>query len=162
MHVLLISTYEMGRQPFGLASPAAWLRAAGWTVDCVDVAKEPLGDERVREADVVGVYLPMHTATRLAAPVIARVRRLNPAARICAYGLYAPLNAEWLRLSGVDAVFGGEFEESLTEYVRSLSTAEDTEVRTSKGFPSASSASSVVESFVPVPRLNFLVPDRRG
>src|SRR5204862_1034077 len=69
------------------------------------------------------------------------------------------LNAEWLRSSGVDAVFGGEFEESLTEYVRSLSTAEDTEVRTSKGFPSAS---SVVESFVPVPRLNFLVPDRRG
>src|SRR2546427_3999501 len=27
LKVLLISTYELGRQPFGLASPAAWLRA---------------------------------------------------------------------------------------------------------------------------------------
>ena len=39
---LLISTYEMGRQPFGLASAAAWLRADGWTVACVDAAKEKL------------------------------------------------------------------------------------------------------------------------
>lgn len=29
MRALLVSTYEMGRQPFGLASPAAWLRDAG-------------------------------------------------------------------------------------------------------------------------------------
>ncbi|MCD6031138.1 MAG: hypothetical protein K0S78_3312, partial [Thermomicrobiales bacterium] len=28
MNVVLISTYELGRQPFGLASPAAWLREA--------------------------------------------------------------------------------------------------------------------------------------
>ena len=34
----------------------------------------------------------MHTATRLALPVIDRVRAINPAATICAYGLYAPLN----------------------------------------------------------------------
>ena len=27
VRVVLISTYELGRQPFGLASPAAWLRA---------------------------------------------------------------------------------------------------------------------------------------
>ena len=39
---LLISTYEMGRQPFGLASAAAWLRADGWDVAAVDVAKERL------------------------------------------------------------------------------------------------------------------------
>ena len=30
LKVLLISTYELGRQPFGLASPAAWLRADGF------------------------------------------------------------------------------------------------------------------------------------
>jgi len=42
MHALLISTYELGRQPFGLASPAAWLRRAGWDVTCVDIAKQPL------------------------------------------------------------------------------------------------------------------------
>ena len=35
--VLLISTYELGRQPFGLASPAAWLRAEGDVVFCLDL-----------------------------------------------------------------------------------------------------------------------------
>ena len=29
VRALLISTYDLGRQPFGLASPAAWLRRAG-------------------------------------------------------------------------------------------------------------------------------------
>ncbi len=81
-HALLISTYEMGRQPFGLASPAAWLRAAGWEVDCADLAKERLREETVRAADLIAFYLPMHTATRLAQPVVPAVRRLNPAARI--------------------------------------------------------------------------------
>jgi hypothetical protein len=36
---LLVSTYELGRQPFALASAAAWLRAGGLTVTCVDAAK---------------------------------------------------------------------------------------------------------------------------
>src|SRR5437016_13569261 len=94
---LLISAYEMGRQPFGLASAAAWLRAGGWDVACVDAAKEKLRPDRLVGPDLVAVHLPMHTATRLAGPVIAAARRLNPDARICAFGLYAPLNAEWLR-----------------------------------------------------------------
>src|SRR5262249_18021667 len=55
----------------------------------------------------------MHTATRLALPVIDRVRMLNPSARLAAYGLYAPLNAGLLRARGVDAILGGEFEEAL-------------------------------------------------
>src|SRR5262245_55259386 len=111
MKALLISTYEMGRQPFGLASPAAWLKAAGWDVACADVAKARLPDAIARSADLVAFHLPMHTATRLAAPVIAHVKRVNASARVCAYGLYAPLNAEWLRSLGVEAIFGGEFEE---------------------------------------------------
>src|SRR4030081_3740675 len=100
MHALLISTYEMGRQPFGLASPAAWLRAAGWAGSCVDVTKGSLQDEVGSGVDLIGFHLPMHTATRLAIPIIGKARRLNPSARICAYGLYAPLNAKWLRSLG--------------------------------------------------------------
>jgi hypothetical protein len=38
VRILLVSTYELGRQPFGLASAAAWLRARGHTVDCADLA----------------------------------------------------------------------------------------------------------------------------
>ncbi|MGH7474208.1 MAG: CUAEP/CCAEP-tail radical SAM (seleno)protein, partial [Candidatus Methylomirabilales bacterium] len=64
MQVVLISTYELGRQPFGLASPAAWLRKAGARVTCLDLAVEPLDEEAVCAAQVVAFYLPMHTATR--------------------------------------------------------------------------------------------------
>src|SRR5216684_5752876 len=121
MRALLVSTYELGRQPFGLASPAAWLRDAGWDVTSVDAAKDRLGDDTVSSAYLIGFHLPMHTATRLAAPVVINARRLNPAARICAYGLYAPLNATWLRSLGVDDVLDGEFEEELTAIARELS-----------------------------------------
>src|SRR5438477_1390022 len=100
MRALLISTYELGHQPFGLASPAAWLRRADVEVQAVDVAKERLSDEALRGAELIAFHLPMHTATRLAAPLIARARALNATARICAYGLYAPLNDEWLRSLG--------------------------------------------------------------
>lgn len=113
---LLVSTYEMGRQPFGLASAAAWLRAGGWTVACVDAAKEKLRAESLSAPQLIGFHLPMHTATRLAGPLIAAARRANPEAQLCAFGLYAPLNDGWLRDLGVNEVFGGEFEEDLAAW----------------------------------------------
>jgi hypothetical protein len=118
LHIVLISTYELGRQPFGLASPAAWLRNAGAQVTCLDLARQPLDDGVLRTAGAVAFYLPMHTATRLAIPVIERTRQLNPSAHLCAYGLYAPVNAGLLRKLGVRTIAGGEFEESLLSLVR--------------------------------------------
>jgi len=144
VRAVLISTYEMGRQPFGLASPAAWLRARGWDVACLDVSKDKAEDATFAAADVIGFHLPMHTATRLAAPIIIKARQTNPSARICAYGLYAPLNEAWLKSIGVDAVFGGEFEEELTEWAGGAGAAR-----------AAGRAGSV-------PRIHFLVPDRTG
>ena len=135
LSVLLISTYDMGRQPFGLASPAAWLREAGVEAVCVDLARERLSQDAVKAATMVAFFLPMHTATRLALPVIDRVRRSNPAARVVAYGLYAPLNDALLRERGVDVVLGGEFEEDLVRVAvegagaRSLAKAEGARVR---------------------------------
>ena len=156
MRALLISTYELGRQPFGLASPAAWLRAAGWDVTCADTARDPLVPADVVSADLIGFHLPMHTATRLAGPLMTGARRANRRARICAYGLYAPLNEAWLRSLGVDHVLGGEFEGELTAIANRLSTTEDTEDAEEE------SVSSVVKSSAQLPRLHFLVPDRSG
>ena len=48
VRALLISTYDLGRQPFGLASPAAWLRSAGVDVDCVDTSRDTLTDDADR------------------------------------------------------------------------------------------------------------------
>ena len=137
---MLLSTYDLGRQPFGLASPAAWLRGAGLEVAVQDLAIEALDPERVRRADVVAFHLPMHTATRISAELIPRVRAINPAARLICYGLYAPLNAGRLRALGVEACIGGEFEAALVEAVRGRGA----------------------RTRVVLDRLDFLVPDRAG
>ncbi|HWY46445.1 MAG TPA: CUAEP/CCAEP-tail radical SAM protein [Bryobacteraceae bacterium] len=113
MRVLLVSTYELGRQPFGLASPAAWLSERGHDVRCADLSVEPLQPDVVRDRELIAFYLPMHTATRLAAQLIPKIRRMNPAAQLCCYGLYAPLNEAYLRTLGVDTILGGEFEAAL-------------------------------------------------
>lgn len=60
----------------------------------------------------------MHTATRLAAHAIPRLREWNPSAHLCAYGLYAPLNEIYLRSIGVQTVLGGECEAQLAALAR--------------------------------------------
>jgi radical SAM superfamily enzyme YgiQ (UPF0313 family) len=160
VRALLISTYELGRQPFGLASPAAWLRREGWAVRCLDAAKEGIDDAKLREADLIGIHLPMHTATRLAGPVLAQARRVNRSARICAYGLYAPLNESWLRSLGVDDVLGGEFEADLAAVARGLGGQALPPPRSDTAGHRATSVSPARPA--DVPRLKFLVPDRSG
>src|SRR5262249_44141651 len=115
--VVLLSTYDLGRQPFGLASPAAWLARAGAVVACNDLAVEPLNEAAVRGADFVAFHLPMHTATRPAAREVSRVRTLGPRARLGFFGLYAPMNEAYLRRLGADLVVGGEFERALADWV---------------------------------------------
>ena len=92
----------------------------------------------------------MHTATRLALPVIERVRALNPAARLCAFGLYAPLNAALLRELGVADVLGAEFEDDL----RLLASDG---ARIDRSAPSRQRSAHLRPV---VPRVDFRVPDR--
>jgi radical SAM superfamily enzyme YgiQ (UPF0313 family) len=146
VRALLISTYDLGRQPFGLASAAAVLRAAGAEVSCADLTRDRLNEAAVVASDAVAFFLPMHTATRLALPVIDRVRELNPAARLIAYGLYAPLNESLLRERGVHEIVGGEFEDELARLVSSAA-GEERAPRTAPGT---------------IPRVSFQIPDRSG
>ncbi len=117
MRVVLISTYDLGRQPFGLASPAAWLRADGHEVTTTDLSRELLPLEAIRTADWIAFHLSMHAATRTAMAQIQAARALNPEARICCYGLYAPVNEEMLRGLGATHVIGGEFERALADVI---------------------------------------------
>jgi hypothetical protein len=137
--ILLISTYDLGRQPFGLASPAAWLRADGHDVTCRDLTRTRLGHDDAAGADVAAFFLPMHTATRLALPAIDRIRAINPQVRLVAYGLYAPLSEATLREHGVETILGAEFEADLARVARG-ERAGDT----------------------PLERLTFIPPDRSG
>jgi hypothetical protein len=114
----LVSPYELGRQPFNLAQPAAWFARAGITCACVDLSQQQLDPAQFADTDYVAVYLGMHTATRIAAAALPKIRALAPRARLAAFGLYAPMNAAWLRSLGVEAVFGGESEPDLLNWVQ--------------------------------------------
>jgi len=156
MNVVLVSTYELGRQPFGLASPAAWLRQEGYSVTCLDLSLQRFEGkaESLAAADLIAFYLPMHTATRLASGLFSRVRKLNPKTHLCCYGLYAPVNEDYLRSLGVGTILGGEFEEGLVSLARRL------------GSHSASRrllpASEQPEPRISLAKQKFLVPDRSG
>ncbi len=146
--MLLVSTYEMGRQPFGLASPAAWLREDGHEVTQADVSVIPMPGRAVEGAGLIAFFLPMHTATKLFLRLVDRVRAVNPHAHLCAYGLYAPLNERLLRGAGVGTILGGEFEAGLRELAR----------RISNGTPGPVERPAVISTA----RQQFLVPDRQG
>jgi radical SAM superfamily enzyme YgiQ (UPF0313 family) len=164
MNVLLISTYELGRQPFGLASPAAWLRHAGATVTCLDLSREALREGPVRSADLIAFYVPMHTATRLATQALPVVRSLNPQVHICFYGLYAPVNESYLRKLGAQTILGGEFEAGLVSVfqgLRNRNCGAGASFGVALEYPTSDVPS--IEQREPVISLNkqrFLTPDR--
>jgi len=147
MKIVLINPYELGRQPFGLAEPAAWLTRAGCEVHCLDLALQRLEPGVLRDARLVAIYVAMHTATRIAIEAIPRVRELAPQAHLCVYGLYAPMNESRLRELGVSTVLGGEVEPALLSLVQRL-RAGDGHVQT--------------EPVVSLSRIEFLAPDRRA
>ena len=147
MKTLLVSTYDLGHQPFGLASPASWLRDAGAAVTCNDLAVERLDRPAVAAAALIAIYLPMHTATRLAAEIVPEIRSLNPRAHLCFFGLYAPMNAAYLRGIGGDTILGGEFEAPLTALYRRLAAG---------GIAARNGDTPMIS----LQKQRFLVPDR--
>ena len=155
--ILLLSTYDLGRQPFGLASPAAWLRGAGHEVAAVDLSRQRIDRHWWPAQRLVAVYLPMHTATRLALPVIDPRAGGESGGACCArIGLYAPLNADLLRAHGVTQSSGREFEADLLAIARALAPRAGGE--TSRGNAIACGPGPATT----IPRLALIQPDRRG
>jgi radical SAM superfamily enzyme YgiQ (UPF0313 family) len=111
VRVLLVSTYELGRQPVHLAVPAAALRARGHDVRMIDLAVDDWDPTAVDDVDALAVSVTMHTAARLAADVAASARARRPGLRSLAFGLYAG------QTSGFDATVSGEYLPSLVAWV---------------------------------------------
>lgn len=84
MKVLLVSTYELGHQPLGIAAPAAALRDRGHDVRALDLAVDEWSATSAEWADRVAVSVPMHTAARLAHELAPRIDR-----PLACFGLYA-------------------------------------------------------------------------
>ena len=149
--ILLVSTYELGHAPHGIALPRAFLERAGFAPASLDLAVEPLDLERVRRARLVAISVPMHTALRLGLEAARRIRAACPGALLCFHGLYAPLNAELLVRAGAAAVLGGECEEDLVALARAAEAGEDLGRFVQRGGAAA-----------PRRRLDYPVPSRAG
>jgi radical SAM superfamily enzyme YgiQ (UPF0313 family) len=117
-------------------------------VSCLDLSLQKLDAEILADADLVAVYVGMHTATRIAVQALPRIRRLAPEAHLCVYGLYAPMNEALLRGLGVDTVLGGEVEPALASLCRRLRIDGDPRVQS--------------EPVISLAKMAFEVPDRSG
>ena len=146
--VVLINPYELGRQPFGLAEPSAWLKQAGFSVQCIDLSLQKLDPALLAGAKLVALYVGMHTATRIAVEAIPRIRDMAPHAHLCVYGLYAPMNQKLLRGLGVKTILGGEFEPALVSLAQRLRAGETCDVQ--------------IDPVVNLAKIEFMTPDRSG
>ncbi len=122
--VVLISCYELGHQPIGVAQPLGFLEQAGYRPLGLDISVEALNETALGHASFVGISVPMHTALRLGLRVAELIRTINPSAHICFYGLYASLNADFLLEAAADSVIGGEYEVPLVGLLEALQRRE--------------------------------------
>ena len=151
--ILLVSCYELGHQPMGVALPLGFLERAGFTPDAIDIAVEHVDVEKVHRAAFIGISVPMHTAMRLGVRVAQKIREINPRCHICFYGLYAALNSEYLLAHGADSCIGGEYETPLVRLVESI------EVGTSPQIDGVSRPGQAAEPYLQ--RLPFATPARK-
>lgn len=152
--IVLVSCYELGRQPTAVAWPVAFLRRAGYAPSCLDFAVDAPDAEieaQLARAKLVAISVPMHTALRLGVRVAERVKQLNPAAHVACYGVYAPLHAPYLAKHGVDAVLGAECEEALVALADALAA----------GRPAPAPATKLHRLPFPVPARDGLPPPAR-
>ncbi|HYY51641.1 MAG TPA: CUAEP/CCAEP-tail radical SAM protein [Myxococcales bacterium] len=117
--ILVVSCYELGRQPVAAAAAIAALERAGFAPAAQDISVDKLSNEALARARLVLISVPMHTALQLGVRVAARAREASR--RVAFFGLYATLNAEHLRNRHGDFV-AGENPDELVELARALET----------------------------------------
>jgi radical SAM superfamily enzyme YgiQ (UPF0313 family) len=158
--ILLLSCYELGHSPLGIASPAAFLTRAGFAPACRDLSVERLGRELAAQAEVVVIAVPMHTALRIGIEVGRKVRSVNREAVLVYTGLYAALNAAHLfQEGGADYVIGGEYEGPLVALAEALATQSG---GSAAELPSLAGVATRARPVVPplLAKLDFPLPER--
>jgi radical SAM superfamily enzyme YgiQ (UPF0313 family) len=149
--VLLVSCYELGHAPYGLAVPAAFLRRAGFAPALLDLAISKIDPAMAARARVIAISVPMHTALRLALAALPRLRALAPDAAFGFFGHYAVLHSTMLHELGAAFTLGGELEEELVAAVGRLGDPEGAASMRGSSAPD-----------VRLDRLRFPLPDRTG
>lgn len=153
--VLIVSAYELGRQPIPVATAASIFRGANCDVSVLDLSTSEI-DLDLKNIDVLAISCSMHTASRLGLEFARGAKLVNPKIRTIGFGLYASLLAEDEYLNPeIDLWIGGEFETGLSEFVNSL-------VETSKLSELSSKDISGVGQHPNFKRGVHLLPDRTG
>lgn len=122
--ILIVSCYELGRQPLAVASTLGFLEREGHRPRAVDLAVESL--ERLEalatrsRPSLVAISVPMHTALHIGLRAARIVRRAAPGTHLCFFGLYASLNEPHLLACVADSVIGGEIEQPLVLLAHAL------------------------------------------
>lgn len=153
--ILLVSCYELGHAPHGLALPAAFLRRAGFAPALLDLSVSPVDPEMAARARLIAISVPMHTALRLALAALPRLRALAPRARFGFFGHYAVLHADALRELGAAFALGGELEDALVAAVHDIESV-------ASPSPSSPPPRPRPRSQAVLTRLRFPAPDRTG
>ena len=156
--ILLISCYELGHQPLGIAQPLGFLKQAGYAPLSLDLSIETLENIRVSPLQFIGISVPMHTALRLGFQVAKTLRRLKPTVHICFFGLYASLNAPYLLEEVADSVIGGEFEIPLLTLLERCDQQKNKELDVDFGSATPPGHHSWAKGIPGVSTLNDIVP----
>lgn len=120
----MLSCYELGHQPIGIALPLGFLERAGYRPESLDLSVQKLDLDKVAAARFIGISVPMHTALRIGVQIAKRVREINSTCFVAFFGLYSSLNAETLLNGLADAVIGGEYEGPLVALIDRLAAGE--------------------------------------
>lgn len=147
MHITLINPYELGRQPFGLAEPVAWLQESGHHVTCLDLSLQRLESDVLQRSNLIGIYVAMHTAARIALEALPKIKEVAPDAHLCVFGLYAPMNESLFRSVGVETILGGEYEPGLLSLTERLTNGR---------------CLTQIEPIINRSKIEFKRPDRSG
>jgi Radical SAM superfamily len=107
MRVLLVSTYELGHQPLGVAVGRGGVWGWGGEGCWADLSVEPWDPALGEWAEMVACSVPMHTAARLARQLAFTIEQ-----PLCCYGLYASMCTDV-----ADKLIAGEYVDALVAWV---------------------------------------------
>jgi radical SAM superfamily enzyme YgiQ (UPF0313 family) len=100
--------------------PIGFLERAGYAAEAIDLSVEKLDLKKIARARFIGISVPMHTALRIGAKVLERIRQIAPSCHVVFFGLYASLNEDYLLAHGANSVIGGEYEGPLLSLIERL------------------------------------------
>jgi|TARA_B110000263_G_scaffold249792_1_gene268566 radical SAM superfamily enzyme YgiQ (UPF0313 family) len=153
LNVVLISLYDLGHQPLSIASAAALLKEYNCNIEIIELSNLKIAKESIKNAELILLSVPMHTAARMAVKLVPELRKINSDAHISIFGLYALHLQDALDERIIDSAISGEFESSLKVLVEELLTNQKEDDR---------SINSWISPKISFERQIFLTPSREN